>query len=276
MGKIEISDKIDVIIPAHEKDIKTLPYCIARAKKCVDNIGRVFVVSRERLVDTAEWIPESEFPFSKKDIEKKIKSGAYREIGWSYQQLLKFYAPFVLKDISKNVLILDSDTIFYKKNKFFDKKNKVFYFNLDKDRDLESKYFYIQSREFVKRMLPSLNLDLVKEDGKWISGVTHHMIFNKSILRNMMKDIENSYNKSAKNKKKFWEIFMDCVEQDKSIPSEYELYFAFMLNNYPKNTKKRRLKYKNTSNLNVRKYLIDILRKKYDYCSYHKRENISE
>ena len=120
---IEIFDKIDVVIPAHEKDIKTLPYCIARAKKCVENIGRVFVISNRKLVDNAEWFDESKFPFSKKDVEKVIKGRTGFKIGWHFQQLLKFYSLFTIPNISKNVLILDSDTVFYKKTKFIEKIN---------------------------------------------------------------------------------------------------------------------------------------------------------
>ena len=46
---------IDVIIPAHRKDLPTLPYCVKNAKKFVKNVGRVIVVSKEKLVDNAEW-----------------------------------------------------------------------------------------------------------------------------------------------------------------------------------------------------------------------------
>ena len=107
---------IDVIIPAHEKDIDTLDLCIDAVKNNVNRLGKVYVISRERLTENAEWIPESEFPFSIDDVSNF--TGKHWRTCWYYQQLLKMYVFEVRKDISDSVLVLDSDTVFLNKTDF--------------------------------------------------------------------------------------------------------------------------------------------------------------
>ena len=55
---------IDVVIPTHVKDAETLELCIEHVKKNVMNLNKVYIVSKDKLTDNAEWIPESDFPFS--------------------------------------------------------------------------------------------------------------------------------------------------------------------------------------------------------------------
>ena len=55
--------------------------------------------------------------------------------GWYFQQLLKLYAPLIIPDILENVLILDSDTVFFRKVKMFDAQNRPFY-NISKDKKI--------------------------------------------------------------------------------------------------------------------------------------------
>ncbi|MFC1659020.1 hypothetical protein ACFL0U_00440 [Pseudomonadota bacterium] len=269
----KIPDKIDVVIPAHEKDIKTLPYCVARAKKCIKNVGKVFIISKDKLVDNAEWFDESQFPFSKKDVERIIKGKTNYKIGWHFQQLLKFYSLFTIPNVSKNVLVLDSDTVFYKKTKFVEKDDgneNIFYLSIGKDKNLETNEFSIKSRKFIKKMLPNLNVDLLKENGKWITGICHHILLNRDAVEHMFSEV------CKKHKgKEFWKVFLE-LSSINEFPSEYELYFTFMLNNYSNQIKLRRLKYKNTHDFSVLEYYAEILRKKYDYCSYHEREYVDK
>jgi len=267
MKLVNGESKIDVVIPAHEKDLGTLPYCVAQAKKCVANVGRVFVISKKKLVDNAEWFDEAKFPFSKKDIEKLIEDRRSNHIGWYYQQLLKFYALFVVPNISRNALVLDSDTVLYRKMSFVE--DGKFVFDLGKDKNLENNDFSIRSRKYIKTMLPSLDLKvLIEDDGRWRTGISHHMIFNK----NLLEDFFERVSKVHKNKE-FWKVFLE-LSNLKEVPSEYDLYFSFMLNFHKDLVNLRRPKYKNAHDFNTFKYYGEILRKKYHYCSYHERDYI--
>lgn len=57
---------IDVVIPAHEKDIRTLDMAIEGIRTYGKNIRRILVVSAKQLTVNAEWFDEAHFPFLKK------------------------------------------------------------------------------------------------------------------------------------------------------------------------------------------------------------------
>lgn len=269
MGK---KNKIDIVIPAHSKDLPTLPYCVKNAKKYIQNVKRVIVISKTKLTDEAEWFDESKFPFQKKDVEKKvrniIKEKGQFGIGWYYQQLLKLYALFVIPNISDNILVLDSDTVFYKKVDFMDSKGN-FYFNKSREYKNPGTYgFCISSRKFIKKLIPEIDIDIIKSGERWASGIAHHMVFNKKVMKDLFKRV----GKNHKNKE-FWEIFLDTAKRkDSHCASEYDLYFLFMLNYYREKIKMRRLRYKNTTNISLGRYWFETLRRKYFYCSYHNRD----
>ena len=150
---------IDVVIPCTDKDLQTLPLCIDGIRKNGKGVRRIIVISDKKLTDKAEWFDEKNFEFSKFDVayeifQNKEKAFAYinhknSRIGWLYQQLLKLYAPLTIPNISSNVLILDSDTIFLKPY-FFDNEGRVLY-NLGSICEYNGEYF-----EHMKRLLPTL------------------------------------------------------------------------------------------------------------------------
>ena len=76
---------IDVVIPTHVKDAETLELCIEHVKKNVMNLNKVYIVSKDKLTDNAEWIPESDFPFSLDDVIDII--GESWKTTWYYQQI---------------------------------------------------------------------------------------------------------------------------------------------------------------------------------------------
>lgn len=63
---------IDVVIPCHPKDVPILDMCIDGIRKNGENIGKVYVISKDRLTDKAEWVDESIFPFTKLMITERI------------------------------------------------------------------------------------------------------------------------------------------------------------------------------------------------------------
>ena len=128
---------IDIVIPAHQKDLATLDYSIAGIRKNIVGVRRIIVVSKEKYTDQAEWFNEALYPFSFKEISDLVGGS---NVGWNYQQLLKLYAVLVIPDISENVLIVDSDTVFYRKVKFFD--NGIPLYNLSKDQNLDNSDFH--------------------------------------------------------------------------------------------------------------------------------------
>lgn len=215
---------IDVIIPCAPKDKEILEHCIQGIRKYGQNIGRIIVVSKERLSTEAEWFNEALYPFSKQDLAYEIFHGNRKKaqkflarknsrIGWIFQQFLKLYAPFVIPNISSNVLIVDADLIFIQPTSFMNEQGEPF-FNVGEET-YHSPYF-----EHMKRVLPDL-----KRVHQEHSGITHHMLFQKPILEDLFDLISKRHNRVA------WKALCRSIDPKKvheSSLSEYEIYFNFV------------------------------------------------
>lgn len=216
-------DPIDVVLVTHPKDKGTLDMCIEGIRKNGENIGRVIVVSSEKLSDKAEWFNEANYPFSKKDVAFQIGHENHEKmenffrkghpVGWYYQQLLKLYAPFVIPHISQNVLIIDSDSVFVNRVKFLNEQNGGLY---DANKRRATKGHYCRH---ASRILPSYKRVHTK-----VNSVNHHMLFQKPILEDLFTEVEN------KHALPFWKAFCRCIDPKDKGASEYEIYFNFAFN----------------------------------------------
>lgn len=252
-----IDATIDVVIVSHPKDKPTLDLCIEGIRSNCSKIGRVIVVSSKPLTKNAEWFNEADFPFSKKDIELQIgrgdskKAAAFFEesqpVGWYYQQLLKLYAPFVIPDISPNVLVIDADTIFLNPVEFLNSS----FGGLFCTSDMPAKQNYLNH---AKRLVPGYKRIYPKH-----YSVCHHMLFQKPILDDLFNTVEQFHKKS------FWKAFCRCVDLEENGASEYEIYYNFALRRTSQ-VELRPLKWKNSP------YLDKISTDKkhgYQFVSYH-------
>ena len=52
---------IDVVIPSHWKDADTLDLCIDGIRNNVKDVGRIIVVSKDKMTDNAEFYDERDF-----------------------------------------------------------------------------------------------------------------------------------------------------------------------------------------------------------------------
>lgn len=217
---------IDVVIPCHEKDIRTLDLVIEGIKKYGKGVRRVITVSAKQLTNAAEWFDEGAYPFNKQDVARAIfedeaKAQDYYQhgprLGWIYQQLLKLYAPLVIPDISTNVLVLDADTIFLRNIEFIDQEGNAL-FNVGSE--YHPPYF-----DHARRLLPDF-----KKVYPNYSGICHHMLFQRNILENLFNAIRGIH------KTEPWKALCACIDhhytgKDLSGLSEYEIYFNFAFSN---------------------------------------------
>ena len=254
------SRSIDVVIPAAEKDMATLNMCIKGIRKNCDQVGRIIVVSREPFTNQAEWFPEAEYPFDKQAVALELFHGnhmaaaAYenhnaQKLGWYYQQLLKLYAPFVIPNISSNVLLLDADTIFLNKVDFLSPSSAALY-------NVGSEYHRPYFRH-AARLLPGL-----KRVFPAYSGICHHMLLQRNILEELFQAVE------ATHKREFWKAFCSCVDQQdlyRQGASEYEIYFNFIFSRSA-NVQIQKLKWKNHASFHE---LQKFKKKGYHYLSCH-------
>lgn len=251
-------DPIDVIIPCTAKDKLTLDLCIKGIRENGKDVRRIIVLSKERLTENAEWFDEKNFPFTKYDIaleilgdEKKAHemiSGASR-VGWIYQQFLKLYAPFVIPGISSNVLMLDADTIFLKPVEFVGCSGEGLY---NPGTEYHQPYF-----RHAARLIPGF-----KKVYKEYSGISHHMLFQRSVLEDLMKEIKMYHHAEV------WKAFCHCIDKrylHHSSLSEYEIYFNFAFMRTSQ-LKIRPLRWANISSIDE---VGTYQEKGYDYVSCH-------
>ena len=217
-------DPIDVVIPCHKKDARSIESAVRGVKKNVQGVRRVIVVSSEQLTSEAEWIDEKIFPFTKENLAQEIfgsSQEAARQVtkessrmGWIYQQFLKLYAPLCIPDISKNVLIVDADVVFLKPITFVQEDGAGLY--------AVGSEFNIPYFDHASRIL--LNLKRIDEE---LSGVVHHMLFQQEVLLDLFSLIEKQHGTAP------WKAIARMIPLDNkndmafSAMSEYEIYFNF-------------------------------------------------
>ena len=253
------NDPIDIVMPCHEKDLPTLDLCIDGARKNVENVRRIIVVSERQLTDKAEWVPESQYPFSKKTIALEIlKDDAEADMhckhpkgrmGWIFKQLTNLYHMRVIPDLSTNVLVIDCDTIFLRPVSFIDKN--TFGGLYATGTEYYEAYFVHGSR-----VIPGFSKIF-----KQYSGISHHMLFQKAILEDLLNVIESN------GKDEAWKLLCRAIDVNeiwRSPLADYELYFNFAFAR-TEQIKLRDLKWKNSIDINPSKYY----NLGYDFVSCH-------
>lgn len=250
---------IDVVIVSHPKDKKTLDDCIKGIKENCWRIRRVIVVSSKKLTHQAEWFSEKDFPFTLEEVALEITRGdkkkgqtfirtKERGPGWYFQQLLKLYSPFIIPDISSNVLVIDADTIFLNTTDFLNTKGGGL-FCVDY-KDINKNYFLHASRLIpgYRRVYPQFY------------SICHHMLFQKPILENLFQVVEKGHGGIP-----FWKAFCRAVDLHYPGASEYEIYFNFALRN-SKQVQIRELKWGNSAHLDEMAFFKEA---GYHFVSFH-------
>lgn len=225
----------DILVSHGPSDDDILPYTISQIRKYVKDFRNIYIVSHDAEIDLfnedvfkgTKVIDEKTFPFSIKDVDKFIQTP--KRNAWYFQQLLKLYASLVIEEILDDYVVVDADTLFLKDISF--KSGERYMVNMGDEHHIP--YF-----EHMKRLHPSFE-KMVK-----LSGITHHMIFNRTIVIEMMNLVERHHNSTP-----FWEVFLKEVVPEQrhgSGASEYEMYFNYMLKNHKDKIIPRKIKFENT------------------------------
>jgi hypothetical protein len=236
---------MDVVITFHPKDRDTLENCLFGLINNVNNVRNIYLVTGEDPKISGYknlfWIPENKYPFSFNDVKEVLNLPRESRVGWYYQQILKLYCFTVIPTLSENFLILDSDLIFTKPIQFFHENKLCYTFGHE---PLHPSYI-----SFLNKILP--NLDKSKLS---ISGIAHHMIFNKSILIELISLIEKIHNNI------FWKIFLSNRGYlDDCGCSEYELYFHYINQYHPDKIYLRKLSMLDSRTIVVNNFNYDMV-----------------
>ncbi|MFC5468117.1 DUF6492 family protein [Cohnella suwonensis] len=260
LGKSRLSSnaKIDVLIPAIEKDLETLPYVIDAVKKQVKHpIGNILIVApmRKKIRELCtrkgcKFVDENTvLPLTKKNI--RYRSKKWERSGWLFQQLLKMSGDTLSK--SDYFLVIDADTVLIRPHVFRTGRKTLFYCR----KWSQPEYFKTYRKLLGKRATaPS-------------SFVTHYMLFEKSKLRQLKKAIASKHHMS-------WHSAI-LRKMDKSKPfafSEFETYGNFLYSGNPGGLvlKSALNKSLNTRIAQITPERIKTLSQKYRSISFHKRK----
>ncbi|MFC5530241.1 DUF6492 family protein [Cohnella yongneupensis] len=204
--------KIDVVIPAIDKDLGTLPHAIDSVRKHVAHpIGRIYVVAPGSEAIKAlckrkgcTFVHErTVLPLSKKQIVYRSKR--WERSGWLYQQLLKLASSSFVGQ--RHYLVLDADTVLIRSHRFFANGKYVFYC-----RGWSQPEYFVTYRKLLgkKAIRPR-------------SFVTHYMMFDKTRLSALKRTIE------ARHGTRWYKAIIGSINRAKQYGfSEYETYGNYM------------------------------------------------
>ena len=244
---------IDFVIPCHPKDFPSLKMSIDGIKNNISCCNKIFVISNDDPnIDGVTHISESRyFPYiDKEKISKKFESNnpslLYRT-KWIYQQFLKLYSAKVIPELTNSYVVVDSDTIFLRDVSFD-----------------PTKFYYCKAKEYHKPYLEPIKKLFNIEETIGFSAISHHMIFHKEKLNEMISVVEKRYDS---------ESFFDCVlnildYNEASCMSEWDLYANYMIINYSDMCVHRQLKWDSISFVPV-KYHLEELKEEFDFVSCH-------
>jgi len=216
------AEPIDIYIPATLKDIDVLKDVLKNALLYIKHpINKIYLVCKPS-AEFSELCAEygatmvderAVLNYSKAHINY-IYNDEDRS-GWLYQQLLKLNAGTIVE--TENFLVLDADTIFIKPKVFLYKNKTIFDVSEERHEPYHRVYEKILKRKSVSEL----------------SFISHYMLFNKSLLRQLKSEIEIIHGKP-------WDKVILEFTDYSSISgfSEYELYGNFVSEKYPSKIKK--------------------------------------
>lgn len=237
------NDIFDIVIPVGPSDIEIIHKQIEYTKTNIIGYRNIYIISYDNslIIDGCITISENIFPFSLNTV-CQIHGKSTRN-GWYLQQLLKLYAGCVIPNILDKYLVVDSDTFFLKPTYFYENGKCLYNYG-------------IEYNEYYFTHMKSLHPDLVKVDSHK-SGICHHMLFETKYVKDLLLKVQLIHSDY------FYNVFLkNVVHVNGAGASEYEIYFNYMLSNYPDNISIRPLKWKNSDTM-------DDINNDYHYISYH-------
>lgn len=260
-GRSVSGPSIDILIPAIEKDLATLPHVIDSLRRYVSHpISNIYIVSpdssRIRSLCSRKgciFVNETTvLPFTKKDI--RYSSSRWNRSGWLYQQLLKMNGDHICRE--NYFLVVDADTILIRPHRFRANGKSIFYC-----RSWSQPEYFVTYRKLLGTPAPSPR-----------SFVTHYMLFEKTKLAALKRKIE------ARHGMPWHAAIIRSINKKKQFGfSEFETYANYV---YSRNRDAVILKSANNKSLKtsaaaLKKQQIQKLARTYRSLSFHQRKGYS-
>ncbi|OKP90354.1 hypothetical protein A3844_05530 [Paenibacillus helianthi] len=252
---------IDVLIPAIEKDLATLPYVIDSLRRYVRHpISHIYIVSpnssRIRNLCARKgciFVNETTvLPFTKKDIH--YSSSRWNRSGWLYQQLLKMNGDQICRE--NFFLVIDADTVLIGPHRFRSGGKSIFYC-----RSWSQPEYFRTYRKLLGVAAPSPK-----------SFVTHYMLFERAKLAGLKRKIE------ARHGVSWHAAILRSIDRKKQFGfSEFETYANYV---YSRDSTSVLLKKANNKSLSTSAAALGTARlqklaRTYRSLSFHHRKGYS-
>lgn len=244
-NRLSDTNLFDIVIVINPNDnLALINLLLERTKANIIGFRYIYLIQSDPVKYITGYfnIPANRFPFSVNTVS--YYHGRSERNYWYLEQLLKLYAGFVVPGILDRYLVLDSDTFFIKKTKFFE--NEKFLYNYDRKLDLPS-------LEHMNKLHESFITT-----NELSSGVTHNIVFELQYINEIMNLVENKHNDY------FYNIFLKNVNElyyNSTGASIYDIYLNYMMFYYPTKLKFRDLNWIESTRL--------LLHSNYDYIRYY-------
>ncbi|MEC0236416.1 DUF6492 family protein [Paenibacillus kribbensis] len=249
---------MDVLIPAIDKDMGTLPLVIDSLRRYVQHrIGTIYIVSPKsdrirRLCASKNctFVDEKTvLPITKKHI--RYGTARWDRSGWLYQQLLKMNGDKISK--APFFLVIDADTILIRPHVFRKDGKTIFYY-----RSWSQPEYFRTYRKLMGVKAPSPK-----------SFVTHYMLFEKAQLTRLKKIIETRHGKP------WYNAIIQSINRKKQFGfSEYETYANYLYSKQPARMilRKSLNKALHSQASSLSEKQLDSLAKNHRSLSFHQRK----
>lgn len=223
-------NNLDIIIPIAENDIEALKASLPYIQTNLGANSKIIIVGKKSLNKTIKKIRDVTFLDEDSIFPNITYSNVYRWIsqrlpkatrrtGWYFQQFIKLGYSRICEN--EYYLTWDSDTIPLRQLSFFDEDGNPLF-------DVIPTVKYDETYEGVIQTFWNSDEVKILRDHSYI---TEHMLFNKTIAKSLIADIEKS-NIAGDN---FAEKIINAIPVDKlnlSGFSEFETYALYALSNF--------------------------------------------
>ena len=201
----------DAFLPIGPLDIEIAQKSVQNKLSCLPALREIFYCSKNNLSIDAVYIPETRYPFSEDDLSA-LRTERSEKIGWYHAQLKQFYLHTAEKATLDFYAALCTDLFFLKPYELFDGNGLPRYM-------YGAGPTHPPSLAHMKTLHPQLRCF----EGR--SAVSHHMIFERSILDRLMREVESFSGLP------FWQAFISKIDEQHFFgtgTSDYDVYFNYL------------------------------------------------
>jgi len=223
-------EKFDIFQTVGPNDFNIIKKTLKLNRKNINGYRNIYLFNEHNNFKFKNIINvnSSFFPFTFEYVEDRVKNK--KRTGWIFQQLVKLYFPYLNNDV-RFTLVVDCDVFFIKKTNFFNKSGSPYYTTSE---EYHEPYF-----SHMLKLHPSFQ----RANNK--SGISHHMLFDKNILKEIFSIVEDFHNKP------FYDVFLEYLDpNEQSSCADYEIYFHYIMQKYHNQVVVRNLNWSNENCIN--------------------------